>query len=84
LGRSGFPTKERAAILSGLAIEGAAAAGPAICACFSVGQAAIEAAISKGCRDVASIGAALKAGTNCGSCQPELKRIIRESLAPMA
>ena len=84
LGHSAFPAKERAAILSGLAIEGAAAAGPTICACFSVGQAAIEAAISKGCRDVASIGAALKAGTNCGSCQPELKRIIRESLAPMA
>jgi len=26
--------------------------------------------------DVAGIGKALRAGTNCGSCLPELKRIV--------
>jgi assimilatory nitrate reductase catalytic subunit len=27
---------------------------------------------------LAGIGAALKAGTNCGSCIPELKEILRD------
>ena len=50
---------------------------PVICACFGVGVAAIRQAVAGGAaRTVAEIGRTLRAGTNCGSCLPELKRII--------
>ena len=67
---------ERASLLSGRPVDPAADAGPTVCACFSVGLNAIQSAIVKGCRDPISIGRQLKAGTNCGSCVPELRRII--------
>ncbi len=56
--------------------------GPVICACFGVRKAAIEAMIiaEPGC-SVSDIGEKLKAGSNCGSCQPELRRMIG-ALAP--
>jgi assimilatory nitrate reductase catalytic subunit len=47
-----------------------------VCACFGVGRGAIDAAIAGGCHDLFSIGRRLKAGTNCGSCVPELRRLI--------
>jgi assimilatory nitrate reductase catalytic subunit len=50
--------------------------GPTVCACFGVGAARIEAAIKDGCRSTREIGAKLKAGTNCGSCVPEIARMI--------
>ena len=31
---------------------------------------------SDGLRSVAEIGAALKAGTNCGSCVPEIRKLL--------
>jgi NAD(P)H-nitrite reductase large subunit len=31
--------------------------------------------------EAAAIGAQLKAGTNCGSCIPELKRLIAQTVA---
>ncbi|HET7679556.1 MAG TPA: (2Fe-2S)-binding protein [Xanthobacteraceae bacterium] len=44
--------------------------------------AAVRAAIANGIGDVEGIGVALRAGTNCGSCVPELKRMLsHESLA---
>jgi assimilatory nitrate reductase catalytic subunit len=71
---------ERATLLSGRPADPAADAGATVCACFNVGCNAIEAAILQGCRDAQSIGQRLKAGTNCGSCIPELRRMI-EALA---
>ena len=50
--------------------------GPTVCACFGVGRNTICDAISQGARTAAEIGGKLKAGTNCGSCIPELKRLI--------
>jgi assimilatory nitrate reductase catalytic subunit len=47
-----------------------------VCACFQVGLEAVRKAVSAGATSVADIGQALRAGTNCGSCLPELKRII--------
>ncbi|SUS07382.1 hypothetical protein DF3PB_4230004 [uncultured Defluviicoccus sp.] len=32
--------------------------------------------VADGCHSVEAIGAALQAGTNCGSCIPELRRLI--------
>ena len=70
---------ERRMALSGHAADGLAETGPVICACFGVGLNVIRDAItSKSATDVEAIGKALRAGTNCGSCLPELKRIVHE------
>ena len=50
-----------------------------VCACFGVGRASICDAIAAERTAPAEIGARLKAGTNCGSCIPELKRLIAET-----
>jgi assimilatory nitrate reductase catalytic subunit len=66
--------RERLALLSPRAARDSE--GPIVCACFGVGAARIEAAVKDGCRSTAGIGAKLKAGTNCGSCLPEIARMI--------
>jgi assimilatory nitrate reductase catalytic subunit len=51
--------------------------GAIVCACFDVGVRTIVAAIrDQQLADVAAIGAALGAGTNCGSCRPALSRLL--------
>jgi assimilatory nitrate reductase catalytic subunit len=75
---------ERRMLLSGRSSEGAVSTGPVICACFGVGRASICDAIAAGANTAAEIGAKLKAGTNCGSCIPELKRLIAQTpVAPV-
>ena len=55
--------------------------GKQVCSCFGVEAPAIEAqlAASSGSADarLASLQKALRCGTNCGSCVPELKRMVR-------
>ena len=59
--------------------------GPIICVCFDVGLKTIVAAIrDQPLADVASIGAALGAGTNCGSCRPALTKILTEETSNAA
>jgi assimilatory nitrate reductase catalytic subunit len=68
---------QRRAVLSGKSTEGLADPGPVVCACFGIGLNVIRAAIESGAAaNVEEIGIALRAGTNCGSCLPELKRIV--------
>jgi assimilatory nitrate reductase catalytic subunit len=51
--------------------------GPIVCACFDVGLKTILAAIAEQhLTDVPAIGAALGAGTNCGSCRPALAKLL--------
>lgn len=51
--------------------------GPVVCACFDIGLKTIVAAIrDQRLTGVAAIGAAIGAGTNCGSCRPALARLI--------
>jgi len=51
--------------------------GPLVCACFGVGENTIKDAISCGAaKSVEDIGKQLKAGTNCGSCIPEIKKLF--------
>lgn len=70
---------ERRMLLSGKSTDGLASAGPIVCACFGVGRTTICDAIAAGAHSAADIGAKLKAGTNCGSCIPELKRLIAQA-----
>jgi assimilatory nitrate reductase catalytic subunit len=72
--------QERRILLSGRSCDGIAASGPVICACFGVGLAAIRDVIGTGAAvSVEDIGRKLRAGTNCGSCVPELRGIIERA-----
>jgi assimilatory nitrate reductase catalytic subunit len=70
---------QRRMLLSGQSTDGLASAGPIVCACFGIGRTTICNAIAAGATTAAEIGAKLKAGTNCGSCIPELKRLIAQT-----
>ena len=51
--------------------------GPTVCSCFGVGlNTILEAVETKGALSVDAIGALLGAGTNCGSCRPEIAEIL--------
>lgn len=74
----------RRALLSGKPADPNADVGRIICACFGVGEKTIERAIAtNNLKNVAEIGKCVKAGTNCGSCQPELQKILSR-LIPVA
>ena len=78
--RETLAQEARRVLLSGHSADRLASAGPLVCACFSVGLAAIRDAIRSGAATgVEDIGRALRAGTNCGSCLPELKRIVADA-----
>lgn len=67
----------RKALLAGRLPDGAADTGPTVCACFGVGLAQIQKLIASDSKvTVEEVGVHLKAGTNCGSCQPEIKKLI--------
>jgi assimilatory nitrate reductase catalytic subunit len=70
---------QRRMLLSGKSVDGLESRGPIVCACFGVGRSTILAAIAAGTRTASEIGAQLKAGTNCGSCIPEMKRLIAQA-----
>ena len=55
--------------------------GAMVCTCFQVSETVIRTAIAEGCRTSAALGEKLRCGTNCGSCVPELNRLIRENPA---
>lgn len=67
---------QRRYLLAGKA-SGAKDAGPTICSCFGVGlNTIIEAIKTQNITTAEQIGQALKAGTNCGSCVPEITEIL--------
>ena len=74
----------RRVMLSGKRLDGEADEGANVCACFGVPEGRIIAAIADGALSAQAIGAKLKAGTNCGSCIPELKRLVAEAVAGRA
>ncbi len=75
LGRDISPM-ERIALLAGSNTAGEKSF-KTICSCFAVSEEKILTAIRvEGLTTPAQIGARLKAGTNCGSCIPELKKLL--------
>jgi assimilatory nitrate reductase catalytic subunit len=66
-----------AAVLAGRPSGHQVDRGAIVCACFNIGINTIVSAIADhGLVDVASIGAVLGAGTNCGSCRPALAGLL--------
>ncbi|MBN9561540.1 MAG: molybdopterin-dependent oxidoreductase [Alphaproteobacteria bacterium] len=84
LGQS-VPDSGRGRLLAGLARGGEGEEGPHVCACFGIARQAVRhAVVTHRLRSVAEIGAHLRAGTNCGSCIPELEEILRDVRVPAA
>jgi len=55
-----------------------------VCSCHQVREARILAAIASGSDSVERIGACTRAGTNCGSCIPDLRRLLTTTTVPEA
>jgi assimilatory nitrate reductase catalytic subunit len=76
--RPGIGADERRALLSGRAPDQRLDQGGMICACFGVAANTIRETIRREALDsVEAVGRCLKAGTNCGSCQPEIAALIQ-------
>lgn len=70
---------ERARLLRGTPPNGEQDEGSIVCSCFSVGLNTLTNVIRKqGLATPEQIGEALSAGTNCGFCAPELRRLIAD------
>jgi assimilatory nitrate reductase catalytic subunit len=72
-------TQDRMSLLMGTPPKDRPDGGRVVCSCFGVGINTLTLAIrEQGLATPEAIGFALKAGTNCGSCIPELKALIKE------
>ena len=75
-----FPSStDRLRMLAGRAGAAEPDRGAVVCSCFEIGfNQIVDAVTCGGCISLDAVGAALKAGTNCGSCRPEIGRIIHD------
>ncbi|MCC7268217.1 MAG: molybdopterin-dependent oxidoreductase, partial [Caulobacteraceae bacterium] len=74
--------QDRTALLIGRAPGRPLDASPIVCACLGVRAAAIARAVAAGARDLDAVAEATRAGSGCGSCRPEIARLIAASPAP--
>jgi len=85
LGKTVSEPRDRLRMLAGRAARGGEDRGAIVCSCFEVGVKQITNAVLAGhCGTVEQIGKELRAGTNCGSCRTEIRKIIeghREAMA---
>jgi assimilatory nitrate reductase catalytic subunit len=71
---------DRVSLLVGRPADPKADAGATVCSCFGVGRNVILHEIElQNLQTPEAIGQCLKAGTNCGSCVPELRKLIAEA-----
>ena len=77
-GRKSLDEAARRGLLAGG--QAGRAEGQIVCACFGVGVTRlIDTIRDRRLTTVEAVGEALRAGTNCGSCIPELKTLLKES-----
>lgn len=75
--KDNLTTLERNGVLAGKSLNAGEDKGRTVCACFNVGEKTIRKAIhEQGLKTVEAIGQCLQAGTNCGSCVPELRSFL--------
>jgi assimilatory nitrate reductase catalytic subunit len=78
-GKKQLEEADRTGLLLGESTQRGVDVGPTVCSCYGVGRKTLTDAIRKqGLTTTGQITARLKAGGNCGSCVPELNRLIRE------
>lgn len=76
---------DRVGLLVGQPVEKGADTGPTVCSCFGVGRNTIcNAIVEQDLQTVVQVTACLKAGGNCGSCVPEIKKILVHTRAESA
>jgi assimilatory nitrate reductase catalytic subunit len=76
--KSALTQADRAGLLMGRPAATAADVGAVVCSCFNVGRnTLIEAIRAQSLGSAQAIGERLRAGTNCGSCIPELKALLQ-------
>jgi assimilatory nitrate reductase catalytic subunit len=72
-------------LLAGRAATPAPDRGAIVCVCFDVGTRTILSAIAeRSLTSVEQVGAALSAGTNCGSCRPAIRALLASVDQPAA
>jgi assimilatory nitrate reductase catalytic subunit len=70
---------DRRGLLVGQPADPSADQGPTVCSCFGIGRNRICDAIAKQqLTTPQQVGQQLRAGTNCGSCVPEIKLLLAE------
>ncbi len=50
-----------------------------ICSCFAVSEKTIKSKMDEGCLSLEALGLSLGCGSKCGSCKPELARLLQNS-----
>ncbi|RBW51963.1 nitrate reductase [Marinobacter sp. F3R11] len=68
--------EQRQCLLAGRSVE-TEDIGAVVCSCFQVGDRQIVKAVRGGQATVEELGQALKCGTNCGSCIPEIRELLQ-------
>jgi assimilatory nitrate reductase catalytic subunit len=72
-------------ILAGVAGANGIDPGPTVCSCFNVGVNTLIQSIETGdAVTIEDIGTLLQAGTNCGSCRPELANLLHKTRPKIA
>lgn len=72
---------ERENLLRGTPRSETANDGRIVCTCEGVGRRTIRTAIAAGADTIEAIGEAVRAGTGCGACVPELQALLAERLS---
>ncbi|QGT78879.1 molybdopterin-dependent oxidoreductase [Guyparkeria halophila] len=79
--RESLSDSDQADLLAGKPADSGEDRGPIVCACFDVGRnTLIDAIDTHRITDARALGDCTQAGTNCGSCIPELKQLIARRL----
>jgi assimilatory nitrate reductase catalytic subunit len=77
--REALTALDRAALLIGRAPGRVVESAPLVCACRGVRADKIGAAIEAGARTIDAVSDITGAGSSCGSCRPEIARIIAQT-----
>ena len=79
LGKSFENTQNRYRVLAGFPTDGTDDKGAIVCVCENVGLEQIRQCLNKNGKTVSDVGAETGAGTGCGSCRIEIKKISEQS-----
>jgi assimilatory nitrate reductase catalytic subunit len=75
---------QRMALLAGRPLHAGDDAGPLVCSCFAVGRDALRRIIAtEGLTEARQVGERIRAGTNCGSCLPEIRALLAAGAPPV-
>ena len=76
-----FKTRNgRLAVVSGVGFSSSEDVGAMVCSCMQVGIKTIRKSIDSGCNTVQDVGDSCGAGTQCGTCRSDIRRMLSASL----